>query len=232
MLNIEELEIEKLETKFGFKKPNRPLRNLYETILARKKNANYCCQYFNRYLQKHKVQKALYYSEDSDLIDQGFNYNIFNRSILRCVFYSLVGNNVSRIDNLEEVMLELFPEELSKYTNNHKSFSFKKLCEEFPDRNITAVLQKTFDAHKSFTKVQKLRDQMAHSTIDNILDNKPMVDEEDDCYVNKDFTLSGEKESVADFAKSLNELLLKIEEKIFNCLMTYGKDCLNDVKNR
>ena len=106
------------------------------------------------------------------------------------------------------------------------------MCEEFPDRKITAVLQKTFDDHKSFTKVQKLRDQMAHSTIDNILDNDPMLYEEDDCFVKSDFTLSGKKEDVADFAKSLNELLLKIEEKVFNCLMTYGKDCLNDVRNR
>ena len=123
-------------------------------------------------------------------------------------------------------MLELFPDKLNKYINNPKSFSFKKLCEEFPDRKITAVLQAIVDDHHSFTKVQKLRDQMVHSTIDNILDNDPMLDEEDDYFVKPDFTLSGKKEDVADFAKSLNELLFKIEEQIFNCLMTYGKDCL------
>jgi hypothetical protein len=45
------------------------------------------------------------------------------------------------------------------------------------------------------------------------------------------YTLSGQQEAIADFAKNLNELLLKIEEQIFNCLLTHGKDCLNDVKN-
>jgi hypothetical protein len=232
MLNIEELEIERLETTFGFKKPNIPLRSLYNTILARMKNANYCCEYFNRYYQKQKVQKALYDAKEPDLIVQGFNYNIFNRYIFRCVFHSLVSNNVSRIDNLEKVMLELFPDELNKYLSDPKSFSFKKLCEDFPNKNITSTFQSIFEDHHSFTKVQRLRDQMAHSTIDNILDNDPMLDEEDDYFVKPDFTLSGKKEIVADFAKSLNELLLKIEEKVFNCLMTYGKDCLNDVRNR
>jgi len=224
------LNIEHIEAAFDFKKPK--IRNIFETILARRKNANYCCEYFKKYEQKHKVGQVLRQAIESNLIDQEFEYNIFSRAILRCVFYSLVNNNVSRIDNLEEVMLELFPDELSKYANKPKSFSFKKLCEEFPDRKITAVLQQTFDDHKSFTKVQRLRDQMAHSTIDSILVNDPMLYEEDDCFVQSDFTLSGKKESVADFAKSLNELLLKIEEKVFNCLMTYGKDCLNDVRNR
>ena len=226
MLNIEELDIDKLEATFCLKGPNKSLRSLYNTILARKKNANFCCEYFKRYLHKHKVQKALYDSKEPDLIVQGFSYNIFNRSILFCVFYALVSNNVSRIDNLESIFLELFRDELRKYANNPKSFSFKKLCEDFPDRKITAVLQKTFNYHKSFTKVQKLRDQMAHSTIDNILDNDPMLYEEDDYLIDPDYTLSGEKEDVVDFAKSLNELLLIVEEQVFNCLMTHGKDCL------
>ena len=232
MLNIEELEIERLETTFGFKKPNIPLRSLYNTILARMKNANYCCEYFNRYYQKNKVQKALYDVKEPDLIGQEFDYNIFNRPIFRCVFHSLVSNNVSRIDNLEKVMLELFPDELNKYLSDPKSFSFKKLCEDFPNKNITSILQAIFDDHQSFTKVQRLREQMVHSTIDNILGNDPMLDEEDKCFINPDFSHSGKKEVVADFAKSLNELLSKIEEKVFNCLMTYGKDCLNDVRNR
>ena len=232
MLNIEELEIEKLETIFGFDKPNKPLRNLYDTILARKKIANYCCEYFNRYYQKQKVQKALYDVKEPDLIGQGFNYNIFNRSILRCVFHSLVSNNVSQIDNLEKVMLELFPDELGKYRDDPKSFSFKKLCEEFPDKNITLVVQTIFYDHQSFIKIKRLREHIQHSTIDNILINDPGIHEEDEYFINPDYTLSGEKEFVADFAKSLNELLLKIEEKVFKCLMTYGKDCLNDVKNR
>jgi hypothetical protein len=231
MLNIEELEIDKLEAKFGFNKPVILLRNLYTTILARKKNANYCCEYFNRYYQKRKIQDALYAAKEPDLIGQGFDYNIFNRSLFRCVFYSLVSNNISRIDNLEELMLELFPDELSKYSGDAKSFSFKKLCEDFPDKNITSVLQTIFTDYYSFRKVQKLRDQMAHSTIDNILDNDPMLDEEDDFFITPDFTLSGKKEGVADFAKSLNELLSKIEDKVFNCLMTHGKDCLNNVRN-
>lgn len=59
MLNIEELDIEKLETLFDFKKPNRQLRTLHETILLRKKNANYCYEYFKRYGHKYKVQGAL-----------------------------------------------------------------------------------------------------------------------------------------------------------------------------
>lgn len=224
------LNIEHLEAAFDFKKPN--IRNICNTVLARRKSARYCCEYFSRYDQKQKVGRMLHTAIESNLIDQEFDYNIFSRAILRCVFYSLVINNVSRIDNLEEVILELFPDELSKYTTDPKSFSFKKLCKEFTDKNITSVLQNIYVDHHSFTKVQKLRNQMAHSTIDNILDNDPMLDEEDDYFVKPDFTLSGKKESVADFAKSLNELLLKIEEEVFNCLMTYGKDCLNDVRNR
>jgi len=232
MLKIEELEIDKLEAKFGFKKPNNPLRNLYETILARKKNANYCCEYLNRYHQKRKVQKALYDSKELDLIEQGFNYNIFNRYILRCVFYSLVSNNVSRIDNLERIMLELFPDELGKYRDDPKAFSFKKLCEEFPGKNITLVLQAIFVDHHSFTKVKKLRERIQHSTIDGIFINDPGLHEEDDYFINPDYTLSGQKEAVDCFAKNLNGLLLKIEEQIFNCLMTHGKECLNDMQNR
>ncbi len=224
------LNIERLEAAFDFKKPR--IRNICNTILARRKNANYCCEYFKRYDQKHEVQQVLYTATVSNLIGQGFDYNIFNRSILRCVFYSLVSNNVSRIDNLEEMMLELFPDELNKYTNDPKSFSFKKLCEEFPNKNITSALQDIFDEHHSFRKVQKLRDQIEHSTIDNILDNDPMLDEENDCFIKPDFTLRGEKEDVADFAKSLNELLMKIEDQVFNCLMIHGKDCLSDMRNR
>lgn len=226
MPNIEELEIDRLEAKFGFKKPNIYLRSLHETILARKKIANYCCEYFSRYNQKPKIRKALYYFKEHDLIEQGFDYNIFNRSILRCVFYSLVSNNVSRIDNLEEVILELFRDELGKYRDDPKSFSFKKLCEEFPDKNITLTLQKIFVDHLSFTKVKRLREKIQHSTIEGIFINDPGIHEEDDYFINPDYTISGQKEGVVDFAKSLNELLLKIEEQVFDCLMTYGKDCL------
>ena len=118
---------------------------------------------------------------------------------------------------------------MNKYINDPKSFSFKKLCEEFPNKNITSALQNVFDDHHSFTKVQKLRDQMAHSTIENILINNPMLHEEDDFFVNSDFTLSGREESIAEFGKNLNELLFKIEEQIFNCLMTHGTNCLNNV---
>ena len=232
MANIEELEIERLEAKFDIKKPSIPLRSVYNSILARKKNANYCCDYFNRYCQKQRIQTALYKAQEPDLIGHGFDYNIFNRPLFRCVFHSLVSNNISRIDNLEKVMLELFPNELDKYVDDVKSFSFKKLCDDFPDERIALVVQAIFDDHQSFTKIQNLRDQMAHLTIDNILSNDPMLDEEDDLFVNADFTLSGRRESVADFAKSLNELLFRIEEQIFNCLMTHGKDCLNDVQNR
>ena len=220
------LDIERLETAFGFKKPNISLRSLHDTILARTKNANYCCEYFNRYYQKHTVQNALYNTKEPDLVGQGFNYNIFNRSIFRCVFYSLVGNNVSRVDNLEKVILELFPEELDKYSSDPKSFSFKKLCEDFPCKKITLILQAIFGDHPGFTRIQALRQQIAHSTIDNILINDPNLHEEDDYYIHPDYTLSEKKEGVADFSKSLNELLFKIEEQIFNCLMTYGKDCL------
>lgn len=168
------LNIECLEAVFDFKKPR--IRDICDTILARRKNATYCCEYFNKYDQKDDVQRVLFTTPESNLIGQGFDYNIFNRSILRCVFYSSVINNVSRIDNIEEVMLELFPDELSKYKNDRKSFSFKKLCEDFPNKNITSVLQTIFTDYYSFTKVQKLRDQMAHSTIDNILVNDPLLD--------------------------------------------------------
>ncbi len=68
MLNIEELEIERLEAKFGFNKPVIPIRSLYNTLLARKKDANYCCEYLNKYHKKNKVLRALYGSNDSDLI--------------------------------------------------------------------------------------------------------------------------------------------------------------------
>jgi hypothetical protein len=219
------IDIEKLEAVFGFEKPNIHLRNLCDTILAKKKNANYCCEYFNRYDHKKKVQAVLNKAK-APLIGQGFDYNIFNRSILRCVFYSLVSNNVSRIDNLEEIMLVLFPEELEKYSDDHKKFSFKKLCKEFPDRKISSVLQAIFDGECEFPKIQNLRDQIAHSTIDGIISNDALVHDEDDYFIDGKHTLSGEREKVADFVKSLNELLLKIEEQIFNCLLTHGKDCL------
>jgi len=226
------IDIEKLEAIFGFKKPNIALRSLCSTISAKMKNANYCCEYLSRYDQKLKVRDALRAAKELDLIGQGFEYNIFNRSMLRCVFYSLVGNNVSRIDNLEDVIFVLFREKLEKYVSDRKSFSFQKLCEDFPGKNITSVLQAILDDHQGFTRIQRLRNQMAHSTIDDILSNNPMLDEEDDCFINPNFTLSGKKEDVIDFAKSLNELLSKIEEQIFNCLMTHGKDCLNDVQNQ
>jgi hypothetical protein len=219
------LNIEHLEAVFGFRRPR--IREICNTILARKKNANYCCEYFNRYKHKRQVQEAI--KGDPDLMGQGFDYNIFNRSILRCIFHSLVSNNISRVDNLEEMILELFPEELNKYTNDPKSFSFKKLSDEFPNKNITSALQDIFNYRSNFSKIQKLRDQMEHSTIDNILGNDPMLDEEDDCFIKPDFTLSGEREDVTDFAKNLNELLVKIEEKIFDCLMTHGKNSINDV---
>jgi len=224
------LNIEHLEAVFDFKKPR--IRDICNTILARRKNATYCCEYFNRYDQKHKLQRVLHKAQESNLIGQEFDYNIFNRSILRCVFYSLVNNNVSRIDNLRDVMLELFPDELSKYTDDPKSFNFKKLCDDFPNKKITSILQGILDDHHGFTRIQKLRNQMAHSTIDNILMNDPGLDEEDECFINPNFTLSGRKEGVADFAISLNELLSKIEDKVFDCLMTHGKDSLNDLQNR
>jgi hypothetical protein len=123
-------------------------------------------------------------------------------------------------------MLELFPDKLDKYTDDRKSFSFKKLCEDFPGTIITSILQAIFDDHQSFVKIQNLRNQMEHSTIDNILHNDPMLDEEDDFSITPDFRLSEKEEGVADFAKSLNELLSKIEEQIFSCLITHGKDCL------
>jgi hypothetical protein len=222
------LNIEYLAAVFGFKKPQ--IKHIYSTILARRKNADYCCEYLNRYDQKLKVQEALIAAKVHDLFSKGFDYNIFNRSILRCIFYSVVSNNISRIDNLEEMMLELFPDDLVKYTNNPKSFSFKKLCEEYPNKYITSALIVIFEKHLGFGKVQKLRNQIEHSTLNNILDNDPMFDEEDDCFIKSDFTLSGEKEDLADFAKSLNVLLFEIEEQIFDCLMTHGKNCLNDVK--
>jgi len=125
----------------------------------------------------------------------------------------------------------LLPDELGKYRDDPKSFSFNKLCEEFPGKNITLVLQAIFVDHHSFIKVKKLRERIQHSTIDSIFINDPALHEEDDYLINPDFTLSGNKEDVAFFAKSLNELLSKIEEKIFNCLMTYGKNCLSDVNN-
>ena len=107
MIDTEKLEevFEKVEAAFDFKKPKIALRSLFSTILAKMKNADYCCEYLNRYKQKHQVQNALYTARELrklNLIGQGFDYNIFNRSLLRCVFYSLVGNNVSRIDNLDQ----------------------------------------------------------------------------------------------------------------------------------
>jgi len=226
------IDIEQLEKAFGFKNPHRALRDLYNTIIAKRKDADYCYEYLNRYGHRRKVQDVLYMYGEPDLVGQGFDYNIFNRSMLRCVFYSLVSNNVSRIDNLEEIMLVLFPEELEKYSDDHKKFSFKKLCKEFPDRKISSVLQAIFDGEREFPKIQNLRDQIAHSTIDGIISNDALVHDEDDYFIDRKHTLSGEREKVADFAKSLNELLLKIEEQIFNCLLTHGKDCLNDVQNR
>jgi len=219
MLNIEHIEVA-----FDFKKPK--IRNICETILARRKNASYCCEYFNRYNHKHKVQQALYAAREIDLIGQGFDYNIFNRSMFFCVFYSLVGNNVSRIDNLEDIMLVLFPEELKKYGSDRKLFSFQRLCEDFPGKNITSVLQIILEDHQGFSRIQNLRNQITHSTIDGVINNDTFVHDEDDYFINDKYTLSGGRERVADFAKSLNELLYKIEEQIFNCLMTYGKDCL------
>jgi len=46
------LNIEHIEAAFDFKKPK--IRSIFETILARRKNANYCCEYFKKYEQKQK----------------------------------------------------------------------------------------------------------------------------------------------------------------------------------
>ena len=221
------LDIEKLETLFSLEGPaKKTFNSLCSTILAKRRTVDYCFEYFKKYKQKKNLELALYYAtKEFDFINKEINHNLFNRYVFRCIFYSLVGNNVSRIDNLKEVMLELFPDELSKHTNDPKSFNFKKLCKEFPNKKITSILQAFFDDHHGFTRIQKLRNQMAHSTIDNILMNDPGLDEEHECFINPDFTLSGRKEGVADFAMSLNELLSKIEEQIFNCLITNGKDC-------
>ncbi len=228
------INIEKLETLFSLKDPAKDSFNcLCSTILAKRKNVDYCFEYFKRYKQKNNLDQALHIAgREFGLIGKGFNYNLFNRSMLRCIFYSLVSNNVSRVDNLEGIMLILFPNELKSYAEKPNSFSFQELCDKFSNSNLTLALKPILIDNHGFTNIQNLRNQMEHSTIDNILENDPLLDDEDDYFVNSKLTLSGGKESVADVAESLNELLLKIEEKVFNCLMTYGKDCLNDVRNR
>lgn len=227
------INIEKMEILFSLKDPAKDSFNcLCSTILTKRKNVDYCFEYFKRYKQKNDLDTALYIARrELDLIGKGFNYNLFNRSMLRCIFYSLVGNNVSRVDNLEGIMLILFPNELESYAENPKSFSFQELCGKFSNSNFTLALKPILIDNHGFTNIQKLRNQMEHSTSDNILENDPLIDDEDDCFVNSKLTLSGEKESVVDFAKSLNELLFKIEEQVFDCLMTHGKDCLNDRQN-
>jgi hypothetical protein len=225
---IKNENVEKIETSLNLQGRHKNIfKCLCDTIIAKRKNAEYCYEYLKRYKQKKEIQKALYFASENCLYLAGneFDYNVFNRSIFWCVFYSLIGNNISRIDNLEGVMFELFPQKLSRY-DDRKEFSFYVLCKDFPEANIATILKPLFAKHSGLKNIQKLRNQMIHASVEDILHNDTLLHEEDAFYVNQNFTLSGNTENVIEFSRQLNDLLIEIENNLFVCLLNYGQDCL------
>lgn len=148
--------------------------------------------------------------------------------MFRCVFYSLIGNNVSRIDNLEEIILILFHQDLKNKYEDRKKFSFQAICKEIPKANISIKMQSLLDNNRGFKNIQSLRNQIAHASIEDILDHDPLLYDEDVFFVNPAFTLSETKEDIIKFSENINGLLKKIEDEIFNCLISYGKNCLKE----
>lgn len=229
MINPE--NIEKITKSFAINhKQERTFNCLCHTIIAKRNNAIYCYEYFKRYKQKKAFQRALHFASKEFpccLTDSEFDYNIFNRSNFRCIFYSLVGNNISRIDNLEKVMFVLFPDDLIRYSDQ-KVFSFDALCKDFQNTKITDALIPLFGKYSGLKNIQTLRNQMAHASMDDILKNDGLLHDEDTFEVNPSFTLSGNKEDIINFSERLNGLLFDIENTLFNCLLTHGKIGLNN----
>ncbi len=210
----------------------RTLRTLYSTLEVKRRNVDYCLEYFRRCVHKNFVNQALYSynSTGLNLITEDFDYNLFNRPILNCVFYSLIGYNVSRIDNLEKIIILLFPTELQQYNDDRKTFSFAKLCSQFDSTNLIEILKPILTSNGNFKNIQELRNQMEHSSTENILINDTLCYNESDFFVDERFTLSTQKEHIVDFAQNLNVLLSTIEKELFRGIIAFGKDCLRKVQ--
>ena len=73
-----------------------------------------------------------------------------------------------------------------------------------------------------------MRNRLMHFSITDILENDPMHESQHDSFVNKSFTVSGNRDHVSTFSEQLDEYMSDIENGLLETVIEHKQHSLKE----